>query len=213
MTDTTELKTEPAENNDPLKTGDIVAALIKAGYITAEQSRYAHRIRSKLATPKTVLEVLKELKQITDGQIREAIQNHRVEMRIGNLLVELGQLSESALKAAFSIKADEKSNRKIGEILVDHNFIDERKLIEVLSMQMGFPYIDPQFAKIETELYRKVPPKWYDDHRLIPIRREGDKILIAFADPLDKHELDSARNFSAKTFSRPSRSKAPFLRH
>jgi type IV pilus assembly protein PilB len=198
MTDPTELQTEPSGNDSPPKSGDIVTALIKAGYITEDQARYALRIRSKLATPKTVLEVLKELKQVTDGQIREAIQDHRVEMRIGNLLVELGQLSESALKAALNIKTEEKSNRKLGEILVDHNFIDERKLIEVLSMQMGFPYIDPQFTKIDTELYKKVPPKWYEDHRLIPIRREGDKTLVAFADPLDKHELDSAKNFFGK---------------
>lgn len=198
MANTSTSKPESLKSGDMPKSGDIVTALIKAGYITEAQAQYAQRIQSKIPTPKTVLEVLKELKQVTDLQIRESIQDHRVEMRIGNLLVELGQLSESALTAAFSIKEEEKSNRKLGEILVDHNFIDERKLIEVLSMQMGFPYIDPQFSKIDTELYRKVPPKWYDDHRLIPVRREGDQILVAFADPLDKHELDSARTFFGK---------------
>lgn len=198
MTDHNDAKTT-AGSNEPSIAGNIIGALIDAGYITEEQAQYAHRIHTKLPTPKTVLEVLKELKQITDEQIREAIKDHRVEMRIGRLLVELGRLSQADLNAAFSIKEEEQnSKRKLGEILVDHNFIDERKLIEVLSMQMGFPYIDPQFTKIDAELYRKVPPKWYEDHRLIPVRREKDKVLVAFADPLDKHELDAAKNFFGK---------------
>jgi type IV pilus assembly protein PilB len=197
--------TEPSapENAAPADTGgvkreEIVIALIAEGHITADQAQYAHRIHAKLTTQKTVLEILKELKLVTDKQIREAIQVHRAKMRIGSLLVELGYMSESDLEAAFRIKEDEKSNRKIGEILVEHNFIDERKLVEILSMQMGFDYADPQFTKIDPELYRKVPPKWYDDHRLIPIRMEADRVMVAFADPLDKHELDAAKTFFGK---------------
>lgn len=195
MTNNHAKKNEDILAEDSQESGGVVRALIEEGYITEAQARYARRIHDKLPTPKTVLEVLKELKHVTDAQIRRAIQAYRVQMHIGRLLVELGKLSEADLRAAFNIKAEEKSNKKIGEILVAHNFIDERKLIEVLSMQMGFPYIDPQFTKIDPELYHKVPHKWYEDHRLIPVRREGDQILVAFADPLDKHELDAARNF------------------
>jgi type IV pilus assembly protein PilB len=184
-------KHEPSDE----EASDIVRALTEEGFITEEQAQYARRIQEKLPTPKTVLEVLKELKQVTDAQVRQAIQENRVQMRIGRLLVELGKLNEADLQAAFSIKAEEKSKKKLGEILVEHNFIEERKLIEVLSMQMGFAYIDPQFTKIDPELYRKVPHKWYEDHWLIPVRREGEEIIVAFADPLDKHELDTARNF------------------
>ena len=90
MANPTKSKTAPPVPDDTPKSGDIVTALIEAGYITEDQARYARRIQSKLPTPKTILEVLKELKQVTDKQIREAIQDHRVEMRIGNLLVELG---------------------------------------------------------------------------------------------------------------------------
>ncbi|MDX9785171.1 MAG: ATPase, T2SS/T4P/T4SS family [Desulfobacterales bacterium] len=195
MTKKDTAKDTPPTDMDFPESGDIVRALIEEGYITEEQAQYARRIQAKLPTQKTVLEVFKELKQVTDQQIRDAIHDHRVQLRIGRMLVELGRLTEGDLKAALSIKAKEKANKKLGEILVEHNFIDERKLIEVLSMQMGFEYIDPQFTKIDSELYRKVPHKWYEDHRLIPIRREGDKIIVAFADPLDKHELAEARKF------------------
>lgn len=198
MTEVTDSKPLNPDARDDAEVGEIVSALVEAGYINREQARYAHRIQSKLATPKTVLEVLKDLKHITEEQIREAINAHRVQMRLGSLLVELGRITEADLQAAFSIKEEADNKKKLGEILVEHNFIDERKLIEVLSMQLGFPYIDPQFTKIDSQLWSKVPPKWYDDHRLIPVRREKDQVLVAFADPLDKHELDAAKNFFGK---------------
>ena len=198
MTDQPDLKKASLKKSDPGRFGEIVCALIEEGHVTEDQAKYALRIRGKLVTPMSVLEVLKELKHVTDDQIREATRNNRVQMRIGSLLVELGYLTEEDLQAAFNIQKEEKSNRKLGEILVARNFIDERKLVEVLSMQMGFPYVDPQFTEIDPELYGKVPAKWYDDHRLIPIRRENNQVMVAFADPLDSRELDAARTFFGK---------------
>ncbi len=116
-------------------------------------------------------------------------------MRIGEILVELGYLTEGDLEETFRIQKKEGRKRKLGEVLIEHNFIEERKLIDVLSMQMGFPFVEPQFADIDPDIYHLVPYGWYDDHAMIPIRKEGDQTLIAFADPLDTVEFGAAQMF------------------
>ncbi len=173
--------------------GKIVSILLSEKMLTDEQVNYALRIHRKLTTPVPIIEVLKELNYISDEQIQETIRSHRLSMRIGDLLVELGHLSEHDLKSAFSIQAEQKIKRKLGEILVERSFIDERKLIEVLSIQMGFSYVDPQFLSIDKELFAQAPSRWYDEHPQIPVRKEGENVVVAMIDPLDKHEQDAAK--------------------
>ncbi len=188
---------EPQDNEgmppDSSGIGKIVGILLDEKLVTDEQIRYACRVQTKLQVPLPIIEILKELNYITDNQIQSTIRSHRLSMLIGELLVELGHLKKADLEAAFQIQAESKIKKKLGEVLVEHNFIDERKFIEVLSIQMGFPYADPQFSNINLDLFSKAPAKWYDEHLQIPIRQEQDGVLVAFVDPLDKHELDAAK--------------------
>ena len=174
--------------------GEIVGILLQKGYLTRKQIEYAARVQSKIHTSKTMLEVIKELDYATDEQIRKTIRENLAEVRIGDLLVELGLISHADLEAGLNLQAQEKPKRKLGEILIGHHFIDEHKLIEVLSMQLGFPFVEPAFTEIDRGLLSKAPLKMYETYNFIPIRREADNILVAFTDPLDHRDLDEANN-------------------
>ena len=172
--------------------GEIVGILLREGYLTKKQIEYAARVRSKVHTSKTMLAVIKELEYITDEQIRNTIRENLAAVRIGDLLVELGLISHSDLESGLNLQAEEKTKRKLGEVLVSHHFIDEHKLIEVLSLQLGFPFVEPEFTEVDQELFSQAPIKLYETHNFIPVRREADKVLVAFADPLDHRDLDES---------------------
>ncbi|MFZ5573367.1 MAG: GspE/PulE family protein [Thermodesulfobacteriota bacterium] len=172
--------------------GEIISILLKSSYLTRKQIEYAERIRKKLPTPKPLLDILKELKYITDERVREALRANRVSLKIGSLLLELGYIAEADLQAAFAHQLEDKS-KKLGEILVSHGFIDEKKLVEILSLQLGFPYIELEFTDIDRQLFASAPTKFYENHHFIPIRKEAENVLVAFADPLDQKDLDGAR--------------------
>ena len=172
---------------------DLVDHLLKGGSLTDKQIEYACRVQSKLEVPRPLLQVIKELKFITDEQTKTAIRKRPISMRIGSLLVEMGHISESDLRRALAIQAEEKSKRKIGEILVDHQLIEEQVLVETLSLQHGLPYIEPEWSTIDHKLFARVPLKWYETHHLLPIRKDGTKIIVAFADPMNQDEHQVAR--------------------
>lgn len=172
--------------------GGIVDMLVGEGHLTQQQIRYALRIQKKLETPGLLLDVLKEVGYITGEQIKKAIRENRLSMRLGNLLVELGYISEQALDNAIQIHETEVPKRRLGEILVSHNFISEKALLEVLSLQLGFPFVDPDLTEVDMGLFTRVPDRWYDNYQFVPIRREKTGVLVAFADPLNKRELDIA---------------------
>ncbi len=171
----------------------VVDHLVNKAYLTDKQIEYARRVQSKLEQSRPLLQVIKELKYITDDQIGKALREHPVSIRIGELLVELGYITASDLNVALAIQAEEKSTRKLGEILIECQFIQEQALVEGLSLQLGVPFVQPEWGTIDRKLFARVPLKWYDMHHLLPIRAKGGAITVAFADPLDQEELQAAR--------------------
>ncbi len=173
--------------------GQIVGFLLKEQLVTQDQVTYAQRILSKLETPRPLVDILKELKYITDDQIRSAIRSNRVSIRLGSLLEELGYISDNELHQVFQIQKEERHKRKIGEIIVAKGFISERQLVDILSLQLGFPFIELEFVQVDQALFTKAPIRWYEQHLFIPVTMEDQNVVVAFADPLDQAALDAAK--------------------
>ena len=178
----------------------IVDFLLQEKLLAPKQVEYATRVRTKLETPRSLLEVLKELKLIADDQIKKAVKDSRISMCIGNILVELGYIKPDDLQRALDIQAADNNSRKIGEILLEQRLIDEQVLIEVLSLQMGFPQIEPEFTEIDQKLFSRASAKWYENHDVIPIQKQADGVLIAFADPLDAQDLEAVKQVFGDKF-------------
>jgi len=178
----------------------IVDLLLQEKLLAPKQVEYATRVQTKLETPRSLLEVLKELKLIADDDIKNAVKDSRVPMCIGNILVELGYIKPDDLQRALNIQAGEKNSRKLGEILLENSLIDEQVLFDVLSLQMGFPQIEPEFTEIDQKLFARAPVKWYENHDVIPVQKQADGVLIAFADPLDGQDLEAVKQVFGDKF-------------
>ena len=191
----------PARGGAHSTTNSIVEVLLDAGHVSRDQLAYAHRVQAKLDGPRPILEVLKDLKFISDEQIKAAVRQNPSPMCLGDLLVELGRVREDDLRVALTIQAEREPGKRLGQILLERRLIDERSLIEVLSLQLGFPCVEPDFAEIDPKLFLKVPVKWYETYHFVPVRMEDGAPLIAFADPLEKSDLDAAREVFGPVFT------------
>jgi type IV pilus assembly protein PilB len=188
-----EKKPSPPTGRDKL--GQIVPFLMQEGYLNEKQVSYAVRVQSKLEAPKLLLDILKELSYIDDRHIKKVLRRHRGSIRIGNLLVELGYLRQVDLEASLEIQAKEVPKKKLGEVLVKHNFIKESALLEALSMQLGFPLAEPGLATIDPELIGKAPIRVYRSNNFIPLSIAGEKIMVAFAEPTNERDIETAKKF------------------
>ncbi len=71
--------------------------------------------------------------------------------------------------------------------------IDETSLVEILSLKMGFPYVEPEFVELDQDLFKLVPYKVFMQGKFIPIKKQDHKVLVAFSDPLHKPTIENAR--------------------
>jgi type IV pilus assembly protein PilB len=192
----TEMQAAPSGLPD---TGSALATLfIKEGYLTADQLVYARKVQSKLATPATLLYVLQELQFVTPAQVRQTLRTHHVSVRLGDLLVELGLLRAADLQAALALQKSTQAKKKLGEILVEEHFIEARRLAEILASQLGFIYVEPDFADLAQDLLAQGSGKSYAEHLFLPVARHKNQVIVAFADPLDTRARAAAERIFGK---------------
>lgn len=175
-------------------TGELIAnLLVEGGHLTAHQLAHAKRIRAKLATPRTLLSVLQELQLVSTETLSQTLRANRTSLRLGDLLVELGLVTRSELEAALDAQREAGGGKALGEFLVDNGYVEEHKLVEVLSFQLGYPCVDPHLAEIDRTLLAQAAPGLYSGHGFIPFARQDGQVLVAFSDPLDRSALQAAR--------------------
>ena len=172
--------------------GVIYEMLIAKGYLDGEKLKYARRVHSKLASQKTLTQVLQELKYITIEQLQDTLFASKVNLKLGALLVELGLISDFDLQTAISMQKESTVRRTLGEVLVESGLIEERGLLEVLSYQLGLPYQKLEISRMDANLLRKVPIKWYALHQFLPVEKTDGQVSVAFVDPLNRDSQDAA---------------------
>lgn len=110
--------------------------------------------------------------------------------RLGDLLVEAGLISEDQLQSTLKEKS---SGQKLGDALLQRGYITEQQLIEVLEFQLGIPHISLYRYPFDVKLFSIIPKETAKRNRLIPLKKEGDKLFVAMADPMDYFAIDDLR--------------------
>ncbi|MCH4888796.1 type II secretion system protein GspE [Acidaminobacter sp. JC074] len=104
-------------------------------------------------------------------------------LRLGDLLVNAGKIKEDQLEFALQVQKDKK--RKLGETLIELDFVSERDIIEVLEFQLGIPQVDLEKYYIEPDVPNLVSESFARTNLLIPIKRDGMRLAVGMVDPLN----------------------------
>jgi len=117
----------------------------------------------------------------------------RLKMRLGDLLVQDGIITESQLQQAL---ADQKQNgRKLGVTLIDLGFISEHDLLEFLARQLNIPLLDLSDKRIPENVVNLVPEVQARRHRALVVEADESSALVAMSDPADLAAVDAISQF------------------
>ncbi|ACZ19287.1 type II secretion system protein E [Thermanaerovibrio acidaminovorans DSM 6589] len=113
-------------------------------------------------------------------------------LRLGDILIQAGVLTESTLEAAL---AEQKmSSMRLGEILVKNGWVSEKHLAEALSRQLKVPLVSLSRYRPTPEVLKIVPENLARRLDVVPLSiLENDKLLVATADPLNVMALDELK--------------------
>ena len=119
----------------------------------------------------------------------------KLKMRLGDLLVHEHIITnEQLMKALNSQKA---TGRKLGDTLIELNYLSERQLLEFLAQQLDLPFLDISQRRIATEIASLVPEVHARRLRALIIEDRDDSVLIGMSDPADLNAIDQLEQILA----------------
>ena len=112
---------------------------------------------------------------------------------LGELLLRAGVITEEQLRKALA--EQKKWGGKLGQVLVDLNFLDEGLLVKALSKQLNLPRVDFEGITIPPEALKLLDAEFANKRQVLPISYEEGKkqLVVAMSDPGDLGLVDEVK--------------------
>ena len=117
--------------------------------------------------------------------------------RIGELLVKSRLINKKQLAEALAMQ--QKSEKRLGEILIDLGYIKLGDLVKMLSKQKAIPFVVLREQILNEKLIKSFPERLLYDHVSIPLYETDDELHIAIGDPTNVAILEELKQYTDKT--------------
>jgi MSHA biogenesis protein MshE len=112
----------------------------------------------------------------------------RRRIRLGELLVQHGAISEEQLATALS--EQKRTGRKLGRVLGDLGLMSEAGLLEFLAKHLQVPFVDLKQVRIDREAVKLLAEPLARRYRALVLQQDARGLLVGMADPSDLHAYD-----------------------
>ena len=112
----------------------------------------------------------------------------RKKIRLGDLLVEAGSITQEQLMSA--LEKQKKTGMKLGVTLVDEGVITEDDIAEALGRQLGIEIVDLQNINVDKAVTQLVPVNILKIYTMIPFafsEKNKNVLRVAMENPLDTY--------------------------
>ncbi len=113
---------------------------------------------------------------------------HKTKVRIGDLLVASGEITDEQLAEALA--EQKKSGMKLGRILISNNYIEEDKFLQFLSEQLGAPFYDLKSFNYDPEVVGRLPETYARRYRAMVLEEKTGDLIVGMVDPMDIFAYD-----------------------
>lgn len=107
---------------------------------------------------------------------------------LGEILISLGAMTPAEVD--LILKQMILSDVRFGETAIQEGIIDGDVLAQALAEQFRLPYVNLESCDLDGEVLASITSSHYLKYNFLPIRREGETLVVAVADPTDVAALD-----------------------
>ena len=116
---------------------------------------------------------------------------HGPKKPLGQILLEKGLITQEQLDEG--LKVQKNTSEQIGRILVDLGYVVERDVLRAHAEQLGIPFLELDRVSVDEDVAKAIPQSVVQRYNAIPIRRSGNRLTVAMADPTNVFALDDIR--------------------
>ncbi|MBO4637335.1 MAG: type II/IV secretion system protein [Clostridiales bacterium] len=113
-------------------------------------------------------------------------------IRIGDLMVSAGYITEDQLKEALAIQK-QSGGKRIGQMLIDLGYVSEQQMLMALADRLDVELVDIASYTIDTDTVKLIPKQMAEQYLMLPIDQIDGEVLLAVNDPLNLYAIEDIR--------------------
>ncbi len=106
-------------------------------------------------------------------------------------LLDAELVSEKDFEKA--LKKAQKSNQKVGDVLVSEDMLTQKQLIKMEAYILGIPFVNLEKETIPPDILKIIPEPIARRHNIVSYKKEGKNLEVAMLDPEDLRTIDFIR--------------------
>ena len=114
--------------------------------------------------------------------------------RLGEILVERGQLEAEELEKALAVQSLRRD--KLGKLLSDLGYVAARDVLAALSEQLEIPIVEAAEFPAVSPAIEGLSARFLRQFRFLPLAVEDSTVTLAMADPLDFETISAVRLYT-----------------
>ncbi|MDF1522639.1 MAG: ATPase, T2SS/T4P/T4SS family [Trueperaceae bacterium] len=186
---------------DSRRIADLEAILqVPCTFVAAPEAEVQKRIEVMYASDKGRLgETLLMTKKLKREQLRKALAEQAKLGKVkplGEILVDLGYVTQ--LDVDEALNKQRSGGGRLEDTLVQSGKISPEMLAKSLAMQLNYDYVEENSVKVDPMVVTLVPEATVRRYQAMPIRTEGNTLVVAMKDPRHVFALDDIRLITGK---------------
>ncbi|MBN1333420.1 MAG: hypothetical protein JW971_06625, partial [Synergistales bacterium] len=151
-----------------------------------------HQLEVFIGVPSEIRKAIPEYYQLLNGSNAGEVYKNTL---LGQVLVNAGMISSEQMEMVLEEQKGRAS--RIGEILLEKGWLDERQLTEAISRQMQIPLVLLASYTPDAGVLKLVPQKIASKYQILPLQQEKDgTLLLATAEPLPLDKVKELEEIS-----------------
>jgi len=109
-----------------------------------------------------------------------------------DILCQVASVSNEQLEQARAVRRNT-PRKRLGEILLEMNAVSEQDLLRCIAQQYELEFVHVQRDTVDPDALARLDRAFIEAHRIIPLRQEAGRLVVATADPTDVFLLDEVK--------------------
>ncbi len=115
----------------------------------------------------------------------------RRRVRLGDLLLAAGLITDRQLEQALQLQ--NATDERLGKVLVRMGGASQDIVAKAIAEQLGLEFVHVQSLAVPDDMFMILPEQTIRRYQALPIRLDGDALVVGMVDPLDVVALDDVR--------------------
>lgn len=116
--------------------------------------------------------------------------------KLGDLLVEMGYLTEENLRDALARQKREGRGKLLGELLVEMEFCTEDQIVECLAHEYGVPYAKLDARLMDLQAAAILPREYIEQNLALPLFLVRGTLTLAVSEPSNLFLIEEVRQLA-----------------